>query len=44
VRVFRTADAVGEARYAIDGMAGWRAQRRRRRDRRRLKGRQGIAD
>ena len=26
VRVFRTADAVGEARYAIDGMAGWRAR------------------
>ena len=44
VRVFRTADAVGEARYAIDGMAGWRAQRRRRRERRRLRRHQGIAD
>jgi hypothetical protein len=33
VRVFRTADPVGEGRYAIDGMAGWRAQRRRRKER-----------
>lgn len=33
VRVFRTADPVGGGRYAIDGMAGWRAQRRRRKER-----------
>lgn len=38
VRVFRTADAVGEGGYAIDGMAGWRAKRRRR------KGGRGIAN
>ncbi len=35
VRVFRTADPVGEAGYSIDGIAGWRAQRRRRRNLRR---------
>jgi hypothetical protein len=34
VRVFRTAEPVGEAGYSIDGLAGWRAQRRRHRTRR----------
>ena len=38
IRAPQSADAVGEGGYAIDGMAGWRAKRRRR------KGGRGIAN
>lgn len=38
VRVFRTSAPVGTGPFAIDGMAGWKHERRARRERRRVRG------